>query len=366
MATVILPRQTSLSGISSSFAPSFTALLVGLVVSAFLAGLGTLQTVAFFWVNKSDPLGHKCAVGLLWALSMFEVVCHVYSIHSFSVGTGITVLPWTFRIQVWTVSLVAVITQGLYVMRLWALSQGKMFKRYLTALLFIMVLAEFAFGLFTGAELFSVPSLPGLRTFPMKWGAYVTMAMLVVNDILIAIALVYAFVTGNTNLTWTGSSITMFSAYVFNTGVTAAIFSIFALIAWVLDTTSPTLFVALIVLPQVYTNCFLAMMNARFYFHAATKLPSVFLPTAIDRSVSRLHDRTMSSTSRYSYRKDSHSSSDSMNHLNPPQLPQLTINQMGFPLFNRANDHQQISPSVDMPLEILVETHKQHSVTRYR
>jgi len=335
---------------------AFTAMLSGVALDAFLAGLATLQTLAFFWVNRDDPFGHKCAVGFLWLLTLFEVICNVFSVNSFAIGKGLTVLPWSFRIQVFVVSVVGVVTKMLYVLRVWKLLSTS-YKRIIPIFLVLMLAVEFAFGMFAGVEVYTIYFLPNLAHMPFKWAACIAMATCAFNDVLIAITLVYAFATGNTNLTWTQSSVTMFSAYVLNTGIVTAMFSIFALVTYALDNTSPVFFVAITLLPQVYTNCFLAMMNARFYFQSATKLPRVFLPTTVE----------VPTMPYYPHRPSRISTNSSNHHLNPAQ-PQ-TINEVGFPLFARQsqqNDREDVSPTTPMPLEVLVQTRKEFSVGKYR
>ncbi|KAJ7596107.1 hypothetical protein C8J56DRAFT_1116538 [Mycena floridula] len=358
---------SSISPLDTVGEGAFIAMIIGLMVQSFLAGTATLQTAAFFWVNRKDPIGHKCAVAVLWSLALFQTTSNAASTYLLSAGKGRTSdseLSWTFRIQAFVIAFVVVITQLLYVLRLWALLKTKKtYQRWIPPFLFVLLAIIFAFALISGVELWRITSISTLEGMP-RWSSYIALAGACSNDILIALALVYAFATGNTNLTClmkrrTGSSITMFSAYVFNTGVVAAVFSGFALLCFVSATTTPLFFIALGLLPQ-------AMMNARLYFHCATHLPSVFLPTTVDLPQIPYSRHSESEMPYLRQRPSCSPSTTSASHFNPP-LPKLTINEVGLPLFPATRKSvEQSSPVTDVPLEILVQTRKEKTVTKYR
>lgn len=337
-------EQSSGASPASPYESPFTAMVVGLSLGSFLAGLATLQTLAFFWVNKRDPKGHKVFVFVAWLLSLLQISFHAEATWYCVVhqpARDVVFVSWPFRVQIFMVIIVASWTKLLYVARIWRLAKIRRKPPIIAIVLGLLLLAELGFGLLAGYDMYLVNNLAGLALLQRKWAAFVAVSLVTLDDVLIVVGLVYSFVMTNTNLSWTDSSMVMFCAYALNTGFIAAVFSVVSLVAFALDSVSPVFFVVVVLLPQVYTNCFLAMMNARFYFQTPGHLPDVFLPTGREMMVSN-----QLLGSRLS--------------VNSTSAQPLTINDAGLPICT-PTEQPNLVQRPEMPLEVLVVTRKEES-----
>ncbi|KAF9256795.1 hypothetical protein L218DRAFT_174238 [Marasmius fiardii PR-910] len=216
-------------------------------------------------------------------------------------------------------------------------------------------------------------ALRDLRFVHFKYSVFLAMCSNTLTDFLVAAALIYTIVISRPSLGWTTSSHTMLIAYAMNTGTITGIASLIVLIAFIIGgVTEPLYIVSEMVLPQLYINCFLSMINASFYFQTKSSLDIAI--SYRSRRLSNSHVLNLSrmpgnhnDPERLMHHRNSSGSSEGdcgFGNLTLVKSPG-TINEVGLPLFERNGDKIPEVPRKKLPVEIQIETTKtEYSIDR--
>ncbi|KAL0953709.1 hypothetical protein HGRIS_004902 [Hohenbuehelia grisea] len=191
----------------------------GLLTSAILFGIELVQAGAFFNAYPNDPFGHK--------------VAHVFPASVATTFPTASVLPFGTQFD-W-------VTCGVY-----------LFK-------FFPVRVQLP----SSGVSFNDPQFLRANYFNMGFSCAVD---LLICGLMVSALFLYASPTSS------GSLGSIFLSYVLNTGMLASFFSLASLIAFAVEPTKLYFLGFRIVLATVHANCFIAMLNARYYFKAS--LPS--------------------------------------------------------------------------------------------
>ncbi|KAK7043182.1 hypothetical protein VNI00_008536 [Paramarasmius palmivorus] len=332
-----------------TFAASCGAMMIGTLLAAFLGGLASLQTALFFGSSKNDHWAHKTSVFLLWVIDILQLCFIFHATYYYVIKQGVNnethnEFIWSLKLQIFLQTLVMSATKLLYTIRIWKLR--RLTRTWIPIVLFVLLAAEYGLGSFFAYEVTKVDLLKDVVNLRSQTYIFLSMALNSATDIIVALALVYTLVKSRPSLEWTNSNVTMLAAYVINTGGITGIFSVVTLIGFALGVTSPLYIVAIMVLPQLYVNCFLSMLNASYYFQTQSSL---------DLSISYRNPSEYNlEIPRAGFGKDMHSLArrpriDSFDSTNDSEVTlgmaksADTINELGLPLFRKGSMKSPVS-----------------------
>ncbi|KAK1231973.1 hypothetical protein PQX77_004893 [Marasmius sp. AFHP31] len=231
-------------------------------------------------------------------------------------------------------------TKGLYTIRIWKLQKER--HKWVIVFLTLLLVAEYGLGTWFAYETTTFTTFQQVRNMShrVKSAVLLAMSFSCLTDFLVATALVYTIVQSRPNLGWTSSSFTMLSAYIMNTGAITGFFSLIVLIGFALGVASPLFIVSEMVLPQLYVNCFLSMINASFYFQTKSSLDiSIHYrrPSSYLLNLPRMgHGSDPENIPRRKSSSLSSTTVDGYDYSNVTLVKsEGTINEIGLPLFER-------------------------------
>ncbi|KAF5364457.1 hypothetical protein D9758_010698 [Tetrapyrgos nigripes] len=375
--------------------PTYRAMMIALLLAALLCGVAAIQAILYFCVNKSEPMGHRIAVGSLWLLNSLHLCFFAHATFDYVLNQpriGLVPYIWSFKVHLFAEVFILSATKVMYLIRIWKLR--KLTTAWVPIALAFPLILEFVLGTLLAANIASLSFIHELINAPFEWAGYVFMSLTSATDILIGGVLVYALAKSGSNLNWTNSSWTMLSAYLLNTGIITGIFSLMTLISFSTGNVWSTVFIiSQLFLPQreipsfqsivsllltmrsisVYVNCFLSMMNASFYFQTKTPIRQFsfpYFPTSSSLSEDRFEipilNEHREGRGLRSYTSTSLGSTMMWDQDSPTgKKPEndFTINEVGLPLFTQDTKVKEEPPKKKVPMRIQVLTTKEEHST---
>ncbi|KZS92346.1 hypothetical protein SISNIDRAFT_496008 [Sistotremastrum niveocremeum HHB9708] len=240
---------------------TFGALLVGIIVAAFLEGVLTLQCYVYFTTFKNDRVYLKYLVFAVWVLDFihFVVICRMqyhYVITNFGNLEALGVAHWTFDVAVLLTSVIAFIIQMYFVWRAWIFTKAPV----LAAFIFLLSLLCLGTGLACSAETFLLVDFA--KFIKYRWLVGLWLGSSAACDVLVAGSLCYTLWNSRTGFRTTDGILTRLIVWTLNTGLlTSAI----AIVDTVCFTTMDNLihFAFNVTLGKLYANMFVATLNQR-------------------------------------------------------------------------------------------------------
>ncbi|PBK91875.1 hypothetical protein ARMGADRAFT_1081289 [Armillaria gallica] len=260
------------------------AIYIGATIAAVFYGITVLQTAVYYKVNPNDPRIFRYTVALLWVLDTLHVALsthalYFYLIESFGNYLGLLKVIWSFPLQLVFNMLIATCVQALYAIRIWkrsssfieisvsnssALIVGRHFHVVLPYFIFLAVAATFGTGLYAIYDTYTLSSFVGIST--IRTSIYAVFSTMVGADFTISGAMCYYLHKGKsmTNLSSTTRTIVRLMRVVVISGLLTSACSLLTLVTYIVwpDT---LIFMALgtFILPKLYINSLLAMLNSR-------------------------------------------------------------------------------------------------------
>ncbi|EKM53304.1 uncharacterized protein PHACADRAFT_211002 [Phanerochaete carnosa HHB-10118-sp] len=238
------------------------AAYIGNILAAILYGLTSIQTYIFFDRYK-DGRTLRSLVLFLWALDTVHLalICdtiYYYAITNFSNPLAMVSVTKTIMVHVMFTGVSDAIVRGIFMYRVWLVSQGK-------RLLFLAILLP-SLVCFAGSIGFAIRGLQ-IGTYAgiadISWILYTAFGTGVVADAAIAAALCYFLAKRRTGIQRTDSIVQMLIVYSVNTGVLTSLCAMCVLVAYA---TMPGNFIFIsfyFVLPKLFLNSLLSTLNAR-------------------------------------------------------------------------------------------------------
>ncbi|KAK0431978.1 hypothetical protein EV421DRAFT_1851419 [Armillaria borealis] len=247
--------------------PTLGAIYLGATIAAVFYGITILQTAVYYKVNPNDPRIFRYTVAFLWILDTLHVALsthalYFYLIESFGNYLDLLKVIWSFPLQLVFNMLVATCVQGLYAIRIWKL--GRHFHVVLPYFIFLAVAATFGTGLYVIYDTYTLSSFLGIST--IRTSIYAVFSTMVGADFAISGAMCYYLHRGKsmTNLSSTTRTIVRLMRVVVISGLLTSVCSLLTLVTYIVwpDT---LIFMALgtFILPKLYINSLLAMLNSR-------------------------------------------------------------------------------------------------------
>lgn len=245
---------------------------VGVILTAALYGLTTLQTYFYYVHYPDDGFDIKALVSLIWLLDSLHMAIVSYCIYYYLVinynnPPALGVGHWSLFMSVGLNVIIAFVVQCFFTRKIHILC-GPKFKWFVTSIISLSVVAHLAFGLetvvflFIKKELSKLPEMTLIAATPFAITA-------VLSDIFIAGALCWLLHGSKTNFKRTNTVISKLIVYAINRCLLTSLVAVGEVIAF---SASPhTLWYLAIdfVIGKLYANSLLATLNSRQSIKAA-------------------------------------------------------------------------------------------------
>ncbi|KAG7441280.1 uncharacterized protein BT62DRAFT_997305, partial [Guyanagaster necrorhizus] len=274
-----------MSSLLPSLGKTLGAVYIGATLSSILLGITALQAVIYYNKFPHDAWYYRYSVAALWSahppvvfvdppvdwllhriLDLFHVALtthaiYFYLIDSFGDYLALDHVIWSFKLQILINVIIVVGVQSLYAVRLWKI--GHHFHRFVPWLVVLVIAGGCATGIvmtYDAYTLSRVSSLPSIsKTVD---GTFATTTSV---DFIISGAMFY-YLHKSTTITNFESTIAMILSLmrvVVISGLATSTCSLLALMTFVAFPKTLVFFAIGFILPKLYINSLLAMLNAR-------------------------------------------------------------------------------------------------------
>jgi len=245
-----------------------SSLVVLGVVSALLYGLTAVQTLFYYANYVKDSTTNKVMVGLIWFADTAQLLLATHTIfyylrpndvNSTVLGSDYPVI-WIVILDILLNAVIALIVQSSLIVRVWRLSkQDRVITVYLCIISLLGVSTSIVYGV---RKLFRPQDWnPCWLALPL----FIMFGRALVVDLSITICSIHLMHNRRTEIGSMNTTTQMLFEYTVNIGLLT---SVAALVHLVLSSTFPIIFEYLlfyVVLPKLYTNTYLGMLNTRKY-----------------------------------------------------------------------------------------------------
>ncbi|KAG2060554.1 hypothetical protein BDR06DRAFT_926334 [Suillus hirtellus] len=258
---------------------TFGALFIGVTIAAVLFGLSNVQAFIYFLTHAGTGITfYKLAVIWFWILDALHLMLighciYYYLVINYANVSALTEIVWSFKLQIIIEFVIVYGVHLMYVYRIWIFSKDRS-----RTLPIIVGLIEISLS---GVAIALVWALYQCHLFSdlvkIEWWTFMTLGTITFVDFVIASSLCYLLATSRTGFSSTDSFITKLMVYIINTGSLTSMCSMAAMITCAIMPHNFIFLAIEILLADVYTNSFLALLNARYYtVNADTNNPYPF------------------------------------------------------------------------------------------
>ncbi|OBZ65188.1 hypothetical protein A0H81_14830 [Grifola frondosa] len=240
------------------------AVLLGSLISMFLSGAVTMQTVLYFQLYPRDALRVKLMVSAIWILDLAHaaMACTAnweYLIANFGNSTISDTINWSVAVTVALTALVTFLVHCFFSHRIHTLSRGNL---YVTGGLCLLSLVRLVAAFVTAAEMIR---LQNYDEFVRKFGWVFTLglALSAALDVMIAMGLCFYLRRGRTGFSSMDRIIDSITLYTIENGLLTCVTTIVSLICWVVMSHNLIFLGLHFAISKLYANSFLATLNAR-------------------------------------------------------------------------------------------------------
>ncbi|KAH8108188.1 hypothetical protein BXZ70DRAFT_914571, partial [Cristinia sonorae] len=248
---------------------TYGALFIGWTFATVCYGLTCSQTVAYFNRFVRDHAYLKSTVMILWCLETFHLVLLSYSMYQYFVKSHgypeVLVDPsWSIKLQLIPASLILGTIQYIWIMRAWTLSRHK-WRTYFAYGMLGMIVTDWGFSLTWLASIMKVHDFSHITR--QKWHLGLAIGFTTLTDLCVTVYFCVAAHQTRDGLARTNSLINQLIIYVVNTGVVTVLGTVGLLVTTVAYPGRLYYIAIYMVLPKLYLNSHLAMLNARKSSH---------------------------------------------------------------------------------------------------
>ncbi|KIM79505.1 hypothetical protein PILCRDRAFT_823420 [Piloderma croceum F 1598] len=249
----------------SSFDPNaqWGAGLVGLVVATILYGITCVQTFTYYNRCGRDPLWLKLLVAILWVLDTAHSGTITHTVY-FSVIIHFSQpqanIVWSQPVDVYLTSTVAWIVQSFLIFRIWSMSQGII--RYASVVtLFLVTSLGFTMGIAYASKVLQIKAIARIPETASLMN--VALGCTVAGDILLTICMSFLLARSRTGLERTDTVIGTLIKYTVRNGLLTSTCAFLDVVMHIALPTTQAFLAFYCLLAKLYTNTFLATLNAR-------------------------------------------------------------------------------------------------------
>ncbi|KAK0474945.1 hypothetical protein IW261DRAFT_1497928 [Armillaria novae-zelandiae] len=249
-----------------SLGTTLGALYIGAAIATILFGITNTQVAKYYKKYPDDWWIFRYSVGTLWIFDALHValsthVIYHYLIDSFGDYDELFQVIWSFKLQLLVEMLVVVGVQGIYIIRIWKL--GRYFHRilpWIVSLTFLVALGNGIFSVYTAYVVSNFKALPGIE---LSMG--IVTAIPLFSDFVIALSMCYYLHKSRQASGFSKSSDMLLGMMRLGviSGLATSTCSLLMLITY-LARPNTLIFSSIgLILPKLYMNSLLAMLNAR-------------------------------------------------------------------------------------------------------
>ncbi|KAK0207354.1 hypothetical protein IW262DRAFT_660855 [Armillaria fumosa] len=246
---------------SLNIGATFGTVYIGATIAAVFYGITVLQTVIYYKQNSNDPWIFRYAVALLWILDTLHVALsthalYFYLIESFGRYPSLFTIIWSFPLQLVINMLIVFGVQLLYAVRIWKL--GHHFHTILPRFIFVTIAIALGTGIYVIYNTFL-----GIST--IRVSIYMVFSTIAGADFIVAGSMCFYLHKGRsmTSFTSTTKIIVGLMRLVVISGSATSACSFFILVAYIAWPHTLIFIAADFILPKLYINSLLAMLNSR-------------------------------------------------------------------------------------------------------
>ncbi|KAF7329432.1 hypothetical protein MKEN_00205300 [Mycena kentingensis (nom. inval.)] len=276
-----------MAGVLLSQAPTLDntigAIYLGVMFSCVLFGISALQVYLYYHFYPSDLRLYKVSVAVLSISDAIHAALTVstgyhYGVRGFGNLQGLAFVVWDIKVNVALNVVIILLVQFLYAYRVWVL--GGYHRGILGYIVAVVVLGGFAVGIVLAYHTFRVTAFVQLED--IAWAIYVCFSASTAIDIILSAAMCFYLGKSKGTERVLNSRISTLMQYTLSCGVFTSLCSVACLLAFIIaprnfiflaltlihtrrTSTSPGLRAPTLTrsLHAVYTNSFMAMLNAR-------------------------------------------------------------------------------------------------------
>ncbi|KAK0433897.1 hypothetical protein EV421DRAFT_1370481 [Armillaria borealis] len=250
-----------------SLGKTLGAVYIGAMLSSILLGITALQAVIYYKKFPHDPWYYRYSVrAFSRVLDMLHVALNTHAIYFYLVDSfgnylALDHVIWSFKLQVLINVIIVVGVQALYAVRLWKL--GHHFHRVIPWFIVVVIVGGCATGIAMTYDAYKLSHVSSLPTISKTVdGTFATSTSV---DFIISGAMFY-YLHKSTTITKFESTITLIISLmrvVVISGLATSACSLLALMTFVALPNTLVFFAIGFILPKLYINSLLAMLNAR-------------------------------------------------------------------------------------------------------
>ncbi|KAG7443395.1 uncharacterized protein BT62DRAFT_329363 [Guyanagaster necrorhizus] len=271
-ASTLAPQMSSLlisiplTDIPSLLGRTLGAVFIADIIASIFYGITILQTVVYYKQYPEDPWFLRYAIALLWIFDTLHVALSTHALYFYLVKSSGNYLAlfgivWSFPLQILLNMLIIPCVQILYAVRIWKL--GSHFHVVLPRFIFLAVAATFGVGVYVTYAAYTLRSFVNIPD--MTVSIYTNFSTISVADFVIAGAMCFYLHKGRsmTSISSTTKIIVRLMRLAVISGLVTSLCSLFTLIAYIAWPESLIFEAINFVLPRLYINSLLAMLNSR-------------------------------------------------------------------------------------------------------
>ncbi|KAF8330312.1 uncharacterized protein EI90DRAFT_3060221 [Cantharellus anzutake] len=245
----------------SKFENLYGGFLVGLVLSAIVFGVVTVQAWLYYCTYPKDSPVARSSVGFLWLVQAFQVVTVAYVVYDAGImkfGYLLEDTKWYHTMYPLVTTISSVTVQFYFIHRLRKLGQSE----WVPLLLTIMTLAQLAMGLVICIHMninHGIYNLiPILKPFLIAW-----LTIEAGSDVIIAFSMCYFLRKSCTGFRSTDSIIRVLMIYAINTGMLTTVMAMAVMFTYTFYGLHFVNLIFLLPLGGVYTASLLSNLHSR-------------------------------------------------------------------------------------------------------
>ncbi|KAG5719380.1 hypothetical protein E4T56_gene13513 [Termitomyces sp. T112] len=278
------------------------SMLIGVIVSAVLLGVSLVQTFYYYLNYPKDRWFLRTLVALTALFDTVHLVLITHTIYHYLVSNynkpeSMELLIWSVLLEALFTGVTGALVQCFYLTRVWLLSNK---NKFLTGFILAIVVANATMGtvwVVLSMQLNTFDELLSISPITISINALSTAA-----DILIAVSLCIILHQARTGFRKSDTMINRLTLFIVNTGVLTSICAMASLISLIASPLTLIYATFYFCIGRLYTNSFLATLNARKAItgqvddisHMLVSIPPTLLNTHQGSAGKKSHQQTIS------------------------------------------------------------------------
>nr|GAT53465.1 predicted protein [Mycena chlorophos] len=259
-----MPALTSFTTEAATLDNTLGAIYLGVVASCILFGISTLQVYLYYHFYPNDGFLHKGSVAFIFGCDALHLGLAVasgyrYAVTQFGDQAGLTAIFWQTKLLVAINVVIILVVQSMYAYRVWVL--GGYHHSVLKYLVAAVVLGGFVVGIVLAWATYSVDDFADITN--ISWAIYGCFSASTVIDVMLSVAMCYYLRKSKGSVRALNSRLSTLMQYSLSCGVFTSALSVACMFAFIFMPNNLIFLSLTFVLSRLYTNSFMAMLNAR-------------------------------------------------------------------------------------------------------